>query len=693
MSLAEFLSAVARVSPQIAPQYGLTPQELQIALITTAAVEGGLGERPGVGDNGQSFGRFQFFTGGGHGTTLLNRGWTIEDFYDETRVVEHWAPHMARAIANAKKQGFTGGEALRQGAFALQRPFAIYPAERWNTALRRATEIAGGAPPVPAGQPTTAQQLSAPTGAGPPSPTPGPSPPGTPVPAGQDPVAIIRAHLQAEAMRAIEQYLHTRSADDYNTMSLAIEALSRFEAGQPAAAQNDPAQRAFDNAITLGDFEARQADRLYGRWRDKNELARIATDLDLQRREAHNIANVRLAEARNQSPTPGLLPRVLDAGYAPVSFDEALAKWRRTFGAEGEAPPPHVPSGIGLPPPPAAAGPGAGAVLPPAVGPGTAPAGPGEQHAPGGVPSFWPTQEPSWWRRQLPNVTAGYHVEEPPNLWPWGAALWGMGRGARATHEVGRGIWGANRALEEATREHVVPAFDQIGRLPGRIANWWFRPNEPQGPGRDPGTQWNPYTPIPGGYSLPAPSRSPTPTPPRRNQRRSGTWWNEIGTDQNWWHGIPRLARGTVNHPGGPAFVNEKGPEMVIPPDGQPYIEPGAPHVANLPPGATVLPADIPPEEAHIYAQIMQALRQGPVPGEDPADPMAQMSRAQDPELQQKVIEALRRAMAAQDAADPPLTPVLGPGVQKDYWQAWRPLTGVPAQPMATPQKTRKGVR
>lgn len=149
VALSDFLDAVSSSSQRYASQYGLTPEELQIALITTAGLEGGLGDTPGVGDGGQSHGRFQFYTGGGHGSTLLNQGWTIEDFYDDRKVVEHWAPLLAQSVANAKAQGYTGAEAIRQGAFALERPAAIYPVERFNSVLSQATGLAGGAPIPP----------------------------------------------------------------------------------------------------------------------------------------------------------------------------------------------------------------------------------------------------------------------------------------------------------------------------------------------------------------------------------------------------------------------------------------------------------------------------------------------------------------------------------------------------------------
>jgi len=160
MALSEFYSAVKAASAKYAPQYGMTPAELEVALIALAASEGGLGEKPQVGDGGKSHGRYQFHTGGGHGSTLLNQGWTIDDFYNEAKVVDHWAPLLAQSIQSAKANGYSGTEAMRQGAFALERPAHIYNEDSWNANIAQAQEVAGAT--LPAG-PMNGRGPTAPT--------------------------------------------------------------------------------------------------------------------------------------------------------------------------------------------------------------------------------------------------------------------------------------------------------------------------------------------------------------------------------------------------------------------------------------------------------------------------------------------------------------------------------------------------
>ncbi|GIW17446.1 MAG: hypothetical protein KatS3mg064_0603 [Tepidiforma sp.] len=177
-------------------------------------------------------------------------------------------------------------------------------------------------------------------------------------------------------------------------------------------------------------------------------------------------------------------------------------------------------------------------------------------------------------------------------------------------------------------------------------------------------------------------------------KKQAKKWWNLATNPQKWWNGIPRHAEGTMSHPGGPALVNEKGPEMVVMPDGQLQQLQGGPTVMNLPPGTAVLPAGIDPREAFYFAQVRGAMAQ-PAKGQAGAnDPAAQMARAQDPQLLEKVRESILRAAAGMDAVNPPYTPVLGPGIEKDYWKDWRGLTGVPAHaPLPGQQAPGKGVR
>lgn len=598
MALNDFLTAVAAASQKYASQYGLTPKELQLALITTAGLEGGLGETPGVGDGGLSHGRFQFHTGGGHGTTLLNQGWTIEDFYDDAKVVDHWAPLLAQSIANAKRQGYTGGEAIRQGAYALERPAQIYPSERFNTVIEQAAGLIGEVPPPSGGGSSIDAQL-----------------------AGGE-VDTIRRGLQQRALELWETFQTTQSPEDYAAFQGALFDIQVFEDAMPGGSGNDAAQQAFENAIELGDFEGKEADRLYNRWRDKATLARTAAEGEISLRSDHNERNVALQEARNQSMTPGLLPRPTDAGYIAPDYERILNRWNERFGV-GSEPPATFDSGIGLP----------GAATPGASAPASAPGAMRDfaQGAIGGIDFKTPRmpepeEYPSGWGK-VPfgkvayNFAKGWQGEEVPGS---------RQLDERATWLLGRG-WGAASKGVNAGLEATASAYST-------------------------------------------------------GKKKAKKWWNDLTNPATYRFGIPGYDNGVLDHPGGPALLNERGPETIIGPDGNPQQVAGAAQVMNLPQGAAVLPAGIPANEAFYFAQIKRGLAQGG--GNPEVSPQAQMARANDPQLRQKVMESLRRAVAAEDAANPPFTPILGPGIAKDYWRDWRPLTGVPAAaPVEQPTK------
>ena len=140
--------------------------------------------------------------------------------------------------------------------------------------------------------------------------------------------------------------------------------------------------------------------------------------------------------------------------------------------------------------------------------------------------------------------------------------------------------------------------------------------------------------------------------------------------------GIPFYANGTPpgGHPGGPAVIGEAGMEMVLLPGMTEPIQVSGAQLANLPEGAEVIPMD----EMYLMQQIKQAAGQGTMPDAAQQE-MDASSRANDPNLDQKVQESLRKALAAHYAQNPPPTPVLGQGVKKDRWADWRALTGTPA--------------
>lgn len=589
MALRDFLTAVARESAKVAPQYGLTPQELQLALITTAGLEGGLGETAGVGDGGQSVGRFQWHTGGGFGTTMLNRGYSLEQITEDDFQVTVWAPLLAQSIANAKKQGYTGGEAIRQGAFAAERPAEIYPADRFNSVIEQASGLIGETPPIPGG-----------SGGG--------------LPVNGSEAATIRRGLQQRALELWETFQTTQSPEDYAAFQGALVDIGLFEDAMPDSADpDDAAQQAFENSISLGDFEGREADRLYNRWRDKAELARTAAEGEIAMRTDHNERNVQLQEALNTSMTPGLLPRPTDAGYIAPNYERILNRWNERLGV-GNEPAAAFDSGITLP------GAAAGATaLPGGDGAAAAAMKGTAQGAITGIDLS--VRKPKF--------------EEYPGAW-------GEVPFAKPVYNVLAGLQGKEVPGSRQLDEKLLYTY---GKYSGKAGGWLEKQIGNAASGA------------------------------KKNTKK---WWNNLTNPASYKFGIPGYAAGTMDHPGGPAMVNERGPETIIGPDGMPQQLPGAAQVMNLPAGSAVLPAGIPSNEAFYFAQIKRGLAQGG--GNPDTSPQAQMARANDPQLREKVLASIRRAAAAEDAAHPPYTPILGPGITKDYWQDWRPLTGVPAQ-------------
>lgn len=579
MSLSKFLAAVAVASKKYAPQYGLTPSELQMLLLTTAGLEGGLGEEAATGDGGASVGRFQFHTQGGHGSTLLNQGYTLEQIADDEFQVDHWAPIMAQSLATMKQQGYSGGEAMRQAAYAVERPAAIYPAERFNAVASQASGLMGGAPVSSAGG----------SGGG-----------------GMDgdTISQIRKRLQQAAMEALSRYQATGDPDAYTEWQQTLSDLGTFEDSVPEDSDpNKAAQDAFDNAIKLGDYEGRQADRAYSRWSDKATMARTAAENEIASVEDRNSNLIEQRQA--DFGLNGQGPRSNIATYYAPTYEQAMEKWNRLFGV-GEEPASTYNSGISVP----SAAPDGGASSfedPSEQGPGLAPL----EGAQVGNFKYFAGQ-------RVIGTTAESSAEKYPNLWH---------------------IPNLNNGMNE---KYPFQSFMEEAKNKLAPVDRWGTKNIGQ--------------PI---------------------SKTAKKWWQGITSPQTYKFGIPSHAGGTLDHPGGPAFINEQGPETVIPAFGEPYVAQGGPHVANLGKGDAVVPAGIPPEEAFYFAKIRQALAQGGG-GAAQSSPEAQAMRSRDPQLQQKVIASLQKGIAAADATNPPMTPTLT-GPQPDLWADWRPLTGIPA--------------
>lgn len=139
------------------------------------------------------------------------------------------------------------------------------------------------------------------------------------------------------------------------------------------------------------------------------------------------------------------------------------------------------------------------------------------------------------------------------------------------------------------------------------------------------------------------------------------------------WFSKRFFAEGGTNIPGGPAVVGEKGPEVLfLPGFGMKVVGKNGPEQINIPEGASVIPLN----EAYAYHRM-----QGAINGPPPAGP-AEMDRANDPELQVKVMDSIKRAVSAAYAMKPPSTPIPYGGAP-DLYGHWRGLSGVPYEPNA----------
>ncbi len=145
MSLATFHQAVKTAAAKYAPTYGLSPAELEYALLADAHLEGGHGDTAAKGDGGYSVGRFQYNTAGGHGSTLLNQGHTLDEISTDEFQANDWAPILAQQLADVKSQGLTGGDAVAKAIFQAERPAQMYPPQRVAAALAAANTLTGSA--------------------------------------------------------------------------------------------------------------------------------------------------------------------------------------------------------------------------------------------------------------------------------------------------------------------------------------------------------------------------------------------------------------------------------------------------------------------------------------------------------------------------------------------------------------------
>jgi len=143
VSLASFHSAVKAAAAKYAPQYGLSPAELEHALLVDANLEGGLGDTAAVGDGGDSEGRFQYNFKSGHGATLVNQGVSRAVAASDEFQANDWAPILASHLKDQHDMGRTGPQAIRDAIFNSERPAEMYPTGRVNGAISAANGLTG----------------------------------------------------------------------------------------------------------------------------------------------------------------------------------------------------------------------------------------------------------------------------------------------------------------------------------------------------------------------------------------------------------------------------------------------------------------------------------------------------------------------------------------------------------------------
>ena len=136
------LREIGRQAPKIAAEAGISANELVFMLVAAARLEGGPGTEPGVGDNGNSHGWYQFNVGEdktAHGHLFLAKGHSHKDFLDEKKVVAYWAPILAETLVSLGGSG-GGGARLFEAIFTAENPAERYKRANWKEAVRQANQ-------------------------------------------------------------------------------------------------------------------------------------------------------------------------------------------------------------------------------------------------------------------------------------------------------------------------------------------------------------------------------------------------------------------------------------------------------------------------------------------------------------------------------------------------------------------------
>ena len=416
----------------------------------------------------------------------------------------------------------------------------------------------------------------------------------------------------------------------------------------PGDPSKTAAQQAFDNTIALGDLGVKQASAAYQNWANKANYANQAAKTQIQDTENRQKAIGDMTEARNNSSTPGLMPRSVVAGYNPAPTSDIIGMYLDKANKAS----PDVTAGTDTAAPAGVAGGGA-------ISSGIGDIGSGLQA--GGAQATTDASTPDWGQNDVykggvdqwgnpkvpystskggfvidPYVNSGTPASKPSD--PSHGHNWWQEFGGNA-------ITGAASSMLPGLLGNGVSSALGSGasKYADFIKNRFFKDGTASAPG-------GPV--VVGDGSA------------KQTAMQGANWWKRIQA--------PHYATGTMNHPGGPATVGESGTETAIYPGGgmQPVGVYG-PEVTNLPQGTKVIPAGVPPEQAAIWSQIQDAAKQG---GTDMLTQQRDAeARANDPMLAEKVRASLQKALAGLDAMAPPTAPMPYGGAT-DKFADWRPL-------------------
>ncbi len=307
-----FLQAVAEQAQLLSKSTGIPAAKIQLLLITNAGLEGGTGETTAVGTLGyqeESHGRYQFNTATkAYGWNLLKNGWTVEDFYDDAKVVENWAPYVLGFYQQELAAGNSGGDAMRQAIFKAEHPKEMYKESALNGALSNASSILGDQTPSATGSIGTETSPGAEGGGG----------------------GNVES-FQEDVRRALEAW--QADPQNLNLKDVFEDASDRYEAAQ-GLFDTDSGSKALSDSIALGDFTRREAESKFGMWLDKERQATTLAIAEVNNRKAANEETRAQEAARAELGKGGPVLRGSGTYRYPQAFNDVLDKYREKLAGQ-----------------------------------------------------------------------------------------------------------------------------------------------------------------------------------------------------------------------------------------------------------------------------------------------------------------------------------------------------------------------